>query len=196
MVAFVSFRSFLAGVIFSIFVLLISPSIYQQYKDIITFDMVALRTIRSNPTASAANIMGLKSFISRPLSGAHSKYATSRSLSATAVNQSSKAFMDAVKSRRSFYALNKESPIPDDRIETLVKDAVLHTPSAFNSQTSRLVVLLKNDHDRFWELAKEALKPMVSAEQFAQTEKKLDGFKAGYGTVRFPSSVSSILPQY
>lgn len=98
---------------------------------------------------------------------------------------SSKSFADAVQERRSYYQLNKESPISDQRLEKIVKDTILHTPSAFNSQSTRLVVLLHANHDKFWEITKEVLKSNVpDADQFAATVKKLDGFKAGYGTVR------------
>jgi predicted oxidoreductase (fatty acid repression mutant protein) len=186
MVAFRSIRSFVFGTIFSALVLILSSYIGQEYKDL-SFDMAALRTIRVTSVSSLAN-MGLKSFISRPLraSSKHATAASERSISSTSVKQSSKAFMDAVKSRRSYYALDKRSPIPDAQIQNLVKEAVLHTPSAFNSQTARLVVLLKDDHDKFWELTKSALKPLISSsEAFEQTSAKLDGFKAGYGTVLF-----------
>lgn len=97
---------------------------------------------------------------------------------------SSKSFHDAVQERRSYYALNKESPISDKQLSKIIKNAVLYTPSSFNSQSSRIVVLLAAEHDKFWEITKEVLKPNVpDADQFATTLKKLDGFKAGYGTV-------------
>ena len=92
-------------------------------------------------------------------------------------------FWDVVKERRTYYQLNKEAPVSDERIEQLVKEAVLNVPSAFNSQTARLVVLLREEHDLFWDLVKDALKPIVPAAQFETTEKKLNGFKAAYGTV-------------
>ena len=96
---------------------------------------------------------------------------------------SSKSFFDAVKDRRSIYALNKESPISDEAIEELVKQTVLHAPSFFNTQSARLVVLLKKEHDIFWDMVKEVLKPMVSEDQFAATEQRLSMFRGGYGTV-------------
>lgn len=97
---------------------------------------------------------------------------------------SSKSFAEAVQERRSYYQLNKESPISDKQLEKIVKDAVLHSPSSFNSQSTRVVVLLHAEHDKFWEITKEVLKPNIpDADQFASTVKKLDGFKAGYGTV-------------
>jgi hypothetical protein len=89
--------------------------------------------------------------------------------------------------------LNKDAPVSDDRIEELVNQAVLNVPSSFNSQSARLVVLLKKEHDQFWDFAKEALKPLVPPEAFPATEKKLAGFKAAYGTVRL-SFLSFLIP--
>lgn len=100
------------------------------------------------------------------------------------------SFWDVVKDRRTYYALNKNIPVSDDRIVAFVRDAILHTPSAFNSQSARLVVLLKADHDKFWEMVKEVLKPIVPREVFPTTEKKINRFNAGYGTVRLPSNSS------
>ncbi|QDS69763.1 hypothetical protein FKW77_010218 [Venturia effusa] len=111
---------------------------------------------------------------------------SARPSSSSLPTMSSKTFNEAVQERRSYYQLNKKSPISDAQIEEIVKNAILHTPSSFNSQSTRLVVLLHADHDKFWELTKEVLKPKVpDADQFAATLKKLDGFKSGYGTVLF-----------
>lgn len=57
---------------------------------------------------------------------------------------------DAVQQRRTIYALNKKSPVPDQRIEDLTRQAIKDVPSSFNSQSARLVVLLKDEHDKFW----------------------------------------------
>ena len=131
--------------------------------------------------------MGLKSLLSRPShqTSKVSARSVASSSSSVAPAQSSKAFFDAIKARRTYYALNKNSPISDAQIQSIVKDAVLHTPSAFNSQSTRLVALLNKEHDTFWELVKASLKPLVSEEQFKTTSAKLDGFKAGHGTILF-----------
>jgi hypothetical protein len=96
---------------------------------------------------------------------------------------SSKSFIDAVKDRRSIYQLNKEAPISDKAIVDIVNTLVKHVPSSFNSQSTRLVVLLNKDHDKFWDFAAETLKPMVPEQQWPTTEKKLGGFQGAYGTV-------------
>jgi len=98
---------------------------------------------------------------------------------------SSKSFIDAVKDRRSIYQLNKEAPVSDKKIVELVETLVKHVPSSFNSQSTRLVVLLNKDHDQFWDFVSETLKPMVPEAQWSTTEQKLGGFQAAYGTVSF-----------
>lgn len=96
-----------------------------------------------------------------------------------------KDFYNAVKDRRSFYGINKESPVSDERIGEIVDAAVKHTPTAFNSQSGRVLVLLGDNHNKLWDITREELRKIVPEEGFAATEGKLDSFKSGYGTVLF-----------
>lgn len=91
----------------------------------------------------------------------------------------------AFKNRRTIYGISKESPISDDRILEIVRESVKHTPSAFNSQSSRAVVLLGAQHEKLWDIVKETLRKLVPPEAFPQTEGKIDSFKGGHGTVLF-----------
>jgi predicted oxidoreductase (fatty acid repression mutant protein) len=92
-------------------------------------------------------------------------------------------FLDAVAHRRSIYALTKTSPISDDRIEEIVSKLVKDVPSSFNSQSSRLVLLLKDEHDKFWDIVRDALKAIVPEDKWEPTAGRIAGFRAGYGTV-------------
>jgi predicted oxidoreductase (fatty acid repression mutant protein) len=96
---------------------------------------------------------------------------------------SSKPFLEAVKARHSFYQLSSDSTIPDSRIQDIIREAVLSSPSAFNSQSARLVVLLNNDHRKLWEFTKDILKARVSEEQWKSTSQRLNGFQEAHGTV-------------
>lgn len=96
-----------------------------------------------------------------------------------------KSLLDAMKERRSFYAIGKESILPDEKIIELVEQAVKHVPSAFNSQSSRVLVLLGKEHDRLWDITKEILNGIVPPANFESTKTKLNSFKNGYGTVLF-----------
>lgn len=95
------------------------------------------------------------------------------------------AFLQAIKNRRSIYAISKENPASNETIKEIINEAVLHTPSAFNSQSTRIVLLLGEKHDKVWELTKDALRKVVPAENFSSTEEKINSFKAGYGTILF-----------
>ncbi|OAA87576.1 nitroreductase family protein [Clostridium ljungdahlii] len=97
----------------------------------------------------------------------------------------SKDFLTAVADRRTFYGIGKETVVSDDRIKEIIDHTVKHTPSAFNSQSARIVLLLGNHHDKLWNITKEALRKVVSADQFSDTENKINSFKSGYGTVLF-----------
>jgi len=97
----------------------------------------------------------------------------------------SKDFNSSIQERRSIYAISKESPISDDRIKEVVEFAVKYTPSAFNSQSARVVVLLGEKHNKVWDITMETLRKIVPAENFSSTEDKINSFKSGYGTVLF-----------
>ncbi|PRP83664.1 nitroreductase [Planoprotostelium fungivorum] len=100
-------------------------------------------------------------------------------------NNMSQKFLSAVAARRSFYGIGSGSPISKNKITDIVHQAVKHTPSSFNSQSARVVVLFGKQHHRVWDITKEMLKPMTNAEQFPNTVKKLDSFRAGHGTILF-----------
>ena len=96
-----------------------------------------------------------------------------------------KDFFAAVKDRRTYYGISKASPVSDDRIKEILRFAVKHVPSAFNSQSGRAVLLLGKSSDEFWSMVKESLRKLVPADKFAPTEEKIDGFGSGYVTVLF-----------
>ncbi len=96
-----------------------------------------------------------------------------------------KDFQTSIKQRRSYYGIGKDVKIENKQIENLIRDAVLHTPSAFNSQTSRVVVLFGKNHTKLWSIVKETLKKIVPPKAFPKTEEKINSFDSGYGTVLY-----------
>ncbi|MFV5591577.1 MULTISPECIES: nitroreductase family protein [Acinetobacter] len=95
------------------------------------------------------------------------------------------AFLDHIKKRRSIYAIGKNVSLDQAEIEYIIKEAVKHSPSSFNSQSSRVVILFGQSHDTFWHIVRETLRDLVSADAFEATNSKIDGFAAGYGTALF-----------
>lgn len=97
-----------------------------------------------------------------------------------------KKLQQLAEKRRSIYALSNQLPVSNDEIVNLVEHAVLHTPSAFNSQSTRIVVLFGEDHKKLWDITEETLKVIVGDdEKFQGTKDKIAGFRAGAGTVLF-----------
>ena len=95
------------------------------------------------------------------------------------------SFLDHMKQRRTIYAIGKNVPLAQDKIEEIIKEAVRNSPSAFNSQTSRVVTLYGDSHTKFWNIVRETLRKMVPEDAFEKTDAKINSFSAGYGTVLF-----------
>lgn len=97
-----------------------------------------------------------------------------------------KDFLTAIKDRRTFYGISKDKVVSNSRIKEIVEYAVKHTPTSFNSQTSRAVLLLDEQHDKLWNLTEDILRVVVgNDEAFASTSEKMGSFRSGYGTVLF-----------
>ena len=98
-----------------------------------------------------------------------------------------KNLKDAIKNRRSYYQINNTSPISDKEIQSIIEHILLYAPSSNNSQSARLVLLLGENHKKFWEITKAELKKVSKSEEaFKTTEDKVNtSFGAGYGTVLF-----------
>lgn len=103
-----------------------------------------------------------------------------------------KDFLGVMQSRRSIYGIEDSSPIPQEEICTLVKQALLHTPSSFHMQSARAVLLFGKHHRRFWEIVMQTLREIVPIEHFGATGKKIQGFADGYGTVLFYEETDTV----
>lgn len=95
------------------------------------------------------------------------------------------SFIELIKNRRSIYAIGNNLSQSNDEIEKLIREAIRHSPSAFNSQSSRAVILFGQSHHKFWDTVLEVLKSIVPAEAVSGTEQKIQSFAAGAGTVLF-----------
>lgn len=97
-----------------------------------------------------------------------------------------RTFREALQHRRSYYALRPESPLDDTQLEDLLRFALLHVPSAYNSQSTRLVLLLRESHTDFWQMVLRTLEALTPVERFERTREKIEkAFAAGCGTVLF-----------
>ena len=80
------------------------------------------------------------------------------------------SFIETLKNRRTHNQISNQIPCSDDQLIELVQEVVKHTPSAFNSQSSRVIVLFGEQHKKLWNIVEETLRKLVPADKFAPTE--------------------------
>jgi predicted oxidoreductase (fatty acid repression mutant protein) len=97
-----------------------------------------------------------------------------------------RTFEQALTHRRTYYSIGNDSSIMDEEVIHILRAAVKYVPSAFNSQSARVVLLLGDEHRKFWNIVKETLRKRISSEAFVHTEEKINkSFMGGHGTVLF-----------
>lgn len=95
------------------------------------------------------------------------------------------SLQQAFDERRTIYALGNDLPVDPRAIVNIAERVLLHTPSAFNSQSSRLIVLFGEQHKQVWDIAEDKLRIEVGDGDFSGSKKKMDSFRAAAGTVLF-----------
>lgn len=95
-------------------------------------------------------------------------------------------FLHALTLRRSVYTLNNKIAISEDALLKNLKEAVNNVPSAFNVQSARIVVLLKDEHIKFWKTVSAELAAVIPPEKKQAAENKIKtAFASGYGTILY-----------
>ncbi|KAJ6104829.1 nitroreductase [Penicillium sp. IBT 18751x] len=83
-------------------------------------------------------------------------------------------------------------PVSDYVIRNLVETSVLRVPGSFNAQTTRLVLLLRAERRKLWDIVVAAMEDLITAstlpkEGFETSRRpKVNGFRAAYSTVWIP----------
>ncbi|MFC4651385.1 nitroreductase family protein [Lactococcus nasutitermitis] len=99
------------------------------------------------------------------------------------------SFLKTLENRRTIYALGKN--VEAEKAIATIKEAVRFSPTAFNSQTGRVLILTGEAQDKLWgEIVATELKAAMEAQgapesAWDSTKTKLEGFKAAFGTALF-----------
>lgn len=107
--------------------------------------------------------------------------------------------IEAIEKRRTQYALGRNITQAQEEITALIEEAIKLSPSAFNSQSSRAVILFGQQSEKFWHIVMNELRIRVPADKFAPTEAKIKSFAAGVGTILFYEDqqiIASLQQQY
>ena len=98
----------------------------------------------------------------------------------------SNQFLDLITKRRTIYAIGKNVEQSPEYLTDLIQNAIKQSPSSFNSQSSRAVILFNSEHEKFWGFVADKLKSYAKDEESAaKTTAKMATFAAGMGTVLF-----------
>lgn len=95
-------------------------------------------------------------------------------------------FMKAIENRRSIYGFTGNQPVSYEKIEEIVREAIKNTPSAYNSQSTRIIILFGDNHKKLWEFTLAQLEKVTPPDKFGGTAEKVNGsFASGYATILF-----------
>lgn len=86
--------------------------------------------------------------------------------------------IDVLEKRRSYYVINKDILVSQDKIIDFIYKTTELVPDAFDMKSSRVIVALGEEHDKLWDNIYDVFGGEVPRE-------KIDGFKAGYGTILY-----------
>lgn len=92
-------------------------------------------------------------------------------------------FFDSIALRRSIYHLGNKLPVSQEEVTKTIQEAVRLSPSAFNSQSARVVILYGDENKKLWKLILDSLLKIVPKDQVADTTSKIASFAAGAGSV-------------
>ena len=94
-------------------------------------------------------------------------------------------FVELVEKRRSIYALGTDSQYSKREITDRVREVVKQVPTAFNSQTTRVVVLFDEANNKFWDHIYNVQKDILEGGMQEWMSGVVTGAKNGIGTVLF-----------
>jgi predicted oxidoreductase (fatty acid repression mutant protein) len=99
-------------------------------------------------------------------------------------------FLEAVEKRRSYRVITNQSTIKKEEVIEIAKKALEHTPTAFNSQSPRLVMLFEQEHIRFWKVVKDSLLAQQNQFQVEKSIQKINELSQAFGTILFYEETS------
>lgn len=94
-------------------------------------------------------------------------------------------FTDLVKQRRTAYAIGKNTELSNKEIADRIREVTQDIPTAFNSQTTRLVVVFGEDNIKLWDHILDVQKDVLEGDMWEMMSGVMQGAKAGIGTVLF-----------
>lgn len=94
-------------------------------------------------------------------------------------------FEEVIRKRRSIYDLGNKPVLTEQEVTKIVEECLWNAPSAFNSQSPRVILLFGKSYQDFWHMVLETLRQIVPPAKFKPTEEKIASFAKGLGTILY-----------
>ncbi|KAL1413837.1 hypothetical protein Q8F55_001621 [Vanrija albida] len=98
-----------------------------------------------------------------------------------------KTVLEIAKERHSYYSIKGTSTLTDDELITILKESVNNSPTPFNNQSTRGLLILGQKNKDMWEAIWTAHKTTLQSEEHARKARiKFEAaYLGGYGTYVF-----------
>ena len=77
--------------------------------------------------------------------------------------------------RRTYYSIKPSSTLSDADLTTILKEAVNHSPTAYNNQSTRAILVLGQKNTELWKALWEAYKETFTSRTYLSGEGGMDG---------------------
>lgn len=94
-------------------------------------------------------------------------------------------FTDLQAKRRSTYVIGKNTDISKEQITEALRESAKNVPTAFNSQTSRLVLVFDEANERVWKEIYDVQKDVLDEATWGMMGPVIEGAGQGVGTILF-----------
>ena len=94
-------------------------------------------------------------------------------------------YTDLQAKRRSTYVTGKNTDLSQEEISRAIREAAKNVPTAFNSQTSRLVVVFDDANERVWKEIYNVQKDVLDEATWGMMGPVIEGAGQGVGTILF-----------
>ena len=92
----------------------------------------------------------------------------------------------ALETRRTHYVLGKNTDFSKQEIVDAISNVVKHAPSAFNNQSTRVVILFGDQKEKFWQHIYDVQKDVLDDDAWEQQSATITGARdEALGTVLF-----------
>ena len=99
---------------------------------------------------------------------------------------------ELVKNRRSQYAIGNNTDLTNEEIAERITQIVRDVPTASNSQTTRIAIVVGEENVKLWDHILDVQKDVMPEEMWGMMSGVMEGAKGGVGTILFFEDLDAV----